>query len=71
VKNVESDDAVGEALAELGLAVRYDRLRKPDAPRWTVAIPGVGRGDGYSPKEAAAALRASLLRHVVHATGGP
>lgn len=46
------------AVRALGLVVRYDAERKP--PGWTVALPGVARGDGSTPVEAAKALRKAL-----------
>lgn len=50
---------VVEAVTGLGLIVKFDGLRK--SKQWTVAIPGIGRGDGDSPKEAAEDLRLNLL----------
>lgn len=47
------------ACQALGLLVRDDGLRD-GGHRWTVAIPGVTRGDGDSPEAAAAVLLGRL-----------
>lgn len=54
--------ATHEAMRALGLLVRYDSERREDARRWTVAIHGVGRGDGFTPAEAGEALSREIAR---------
>lgn len=49
---------VADAADGLDLLVKFDGRRK--TKRWTVAIPGVARGDGDTPKEAGHALWAAL-----------
>lgn len=50
----------GAVLEGLGVVCREDVNRPAGAKRWTVAIPGVTRGDGHTEREAAEALQANL-----------
>lgn len=50
----------GAIFEGLGLTCRNDTARAADAKLWTLAIPGLTRGDGNSEREAAEALQANL-----------
>ena len=47
-------------MAALGCHLRYDPERPPPLARWTAYITGRGRGDGHTPEQAVANLRAAL-----------
>lgn len=46
--------------AQIGAHLRFDAWRAEGAPPWTAWIPGKGRGDGQTPAEAVASLKADL-----------